>query len=184
MDHAELARLVEMVTAEKTAAQHHLSALQDRVTALTKTAEGLQALLDLTPESAELVFKGDADTAQAVEAARVVAETEPVTRAVEAPSRPMVKPNGVQAAKLILESDQSRFWSVRDVWDEEIRRGWAEPERVKGRNPPARIALVRLKQRYPENVEVVNAPVLAYRWRPETSPSQNGSGSLHTEVAA
>jgi hypothetical protein len=178
VDRAQFARLLEQVAAEKTAAQHQLAALQARVSALTKTEEGLQALLDLTAESA-------AYTKTDFEAAHVIEESQQVAPTAGEPSRPTVPPSGAQAAKLVLQSDQSRFWPVSEVWDEEVRRGWAEarPRGTNKRNAPARIALMRLKERYPENVEVISTPVLAYRWRPATSPSQNGSGPSHAEVS-
>jgi hypothetical protein len=176
VDRTALERLLEQVAVEKTAAQHQLVALQERVNALTKTAEGLQALLDLTPEPAELVFKTDSDTAHAVEAAHVAEEAQHVKPAVAVPS-------GTQAARLILQTDPTRFWTVSEVWDEEIRRGWAQPLETTKRNAPARIALVRLKERYPDSVEKITAPVLAYRWSPKSSPSQNGSGASHSEVS-
>lgn len=183
MDRAELEHLLEQVASERTAAQHQLAALQDRVTALTKTFEGLQALLDLTPESTEFVFKTGSDTARVAEAAHAAEAAQRVTPAPEAPSRAIVTPVGMQAAKLVLQADMTKFWSVREVWDEEVRRGWAESLPNKKRNAPARIALVRLRERYPDSVEQIDAPVLAYRWSPKSSPSQNGSGASHAEVS-
>jgi hypothetical protein len=83
-------------------------------------------------------------------------------------------PRGKEAARQVLESDPSRFWTVREVHDEEVRRGWTEP-RTRGAkgNPPSRIALDRLQKDYPQNVEVTDTPVLAYRWSPNPSQSRS-----------
>ena len=91
---------------------------------------------------------------------------------------------GKEAARQVLESDPSRFWTVREVHDEEVRRGWGEyrPPGAPG-NPPSRAALDRLQKEYPENVEVQTDPALAYRWTPQPSLSQNGPGVSSAEVS-
>ena len=48
MDRAELEHLLQQVDAEKKAAQHELVAQQERVTKLTKAADGLRALLEVS----------------------------------------------------------------------------------------------------------------------------------------
>jgi hypothetical protein len=181
MDRAELEHLLEQVNAEKATMQNQVAALQARLTALMKAADGIQALLEMTPAQPDLVLKADSDAGHVADAA-VVREVE---RVVPLPQSSRVEvPKGKKAARLILESDQSKFWTVRQVWNEQVRRGWAEP-RPRGRkgNPPSRIALMRLQEDYPANVEVIDAPVLAYRWTSGSSSSPNGSGVSHAEEA-
>ena len=179
MDRPELEHLLEQVSAEKASVEHQIVVLQARLTALATTADGVQALLETTPTAAGWIPSVDTGAGH-------TANTVPggsAGQAVRAPQDLGGKvPKGKDAAGLILQSDQSRRWSVREVWDEQVRRGWAEP-RPKGRkgNPPARIALMRLQQEHPENVEVTEYPVLSYRWISEPSLSLNGSGASHTE---
>lgn len=163
VDHADLKRLLGEVESEQEAVASQLAALQVRSSALAKTAEGIRALLEMTPE----VAPWSVGVLSSANHAAPVADTQ----------RAEGIPKGKGAAKLILESDQSRFWNVRDVHDEEVRRGWAEP-RPPGApgNPPSRIALQRLAEEYPDNVEVQTEPVLAYRWTSKRPPSVNGSG--------
>lgn len=80
-------------------------------------------------------------------------------------------PKGKLAALEILKSDESRFWTVRQVWDEQVRRGWAEPRPrgAKG-NPPSRVALMRLQKDYPDNVVMIKTPLMAFRW--SSSPAR------------
>lgn len=179
MDRVDFGRLLEQVAAEKTAAQHQLAALQERVNALAKTEEGLQALLALPIEQgAEL----EVAATEAVGTASRPDQAQPLQEVLGAPSQLSSAPAGMEAAKQVLQSDPSRFWSVRDVAAEEIRRGWAEPQGKK-RNAPARIALVRLKERYPDLVDEITTPLLAYRWSAHSSPRQNGPGESHAEEA-
>jgi hypothetical protein len=74
-------------------------------------------------------------------------------------------PVGKVAALEILKSDESRFWTVREVWDEQVRRGWAQPRPrgTKG-NPPSRLALMRLREDYPDNVARIDEPLMAFKW--------------------
>jgi hypothetical protein len=179
VDHTELKRLLEDIESENDAVQSQLAALQTRSSALAKTAEGIRALLEMSPDSA-LRSAGVPMPASAVAAAAGTREAE-----YRAPADQEKAPKGKGAAKLILESDPSRFWTVRDVHDEEVRRGWAEyrPPGTPG-NPPSRAALQRLQEEYPDNVEVQITPVLAFKWTPETSRSLNGFGAApHAEEA-
>lgn len=138
MDPDELKRLLEQVDAEKTVVQGQIAELHGRRTALAKTADGIRGILGLPPE--------------------------PGTRPA-AGSRAPGTPNGAEAARLVLESDTSRFWTVRDVHDEQVRRGWAAPRpRGAAGNPPCRMALMRLHEQYPESVQRTDSPFLAFKW--------------------
>lgn len=176
MNRDELEHLLEQVDAEKTGVQNQLAALQGRLTALTKAADGLQALLEMTPAPKEWAFKADSDAGQATDAGENVVRA-PQSHMDEPPSGP----RGREAARLILQSDQSKFWTVRQVSDEQVRRGWTKPRpRGAKKNAPARVALTRLKERYPENVEVIETPVLAYRWTSDPSRASVTSGNDFT----
>jgi hypothetical protein len=179
MNRADLVRLLAQVNADKADVQNQVADLQGRLLALTKAADGLQALLDMTPAPREWAFVSDSDAGHAVAEVAQASEEE---RALTAEGHSGWTPRGRQAARLILESDTSKFWSVRQVWDEQVKRGWAEPRRrgAKG-NPPARVALQRLHDHYPEHVQVITAPVLAYKWVPGPSSSPNGTGASHAE---
>jgi hypothetical protein len=171
VDRAEIERLLEQLSAER-------ETLRSRLTAVTKAAEGLEALLEMTPVAGEWPSRPGSDAGQAeVTHARETQHIVPaVLRAAKDP------PRGMRAVRLILESDTSRYWNVREVSDEEVRRGWAEP-RLRGAkgNPPARAALDRLKSQYPDNVDVIKEPILAFRWTPDASLSLNGSGASRAE---
>jgi hypothetical protein len=170
VDDTELKRLLEDIESENDAVQRHLAALQSRSSALVKAAEGIRALLEMPPRSVQVPLAPPV----AAGPPAMVGSRQPEYR-VPAEHGPV--PKGKNAAKLILESDPSRFWTVRDVHDEEVRRGWAEfrPPGAPG-NPPSRAALQRLHEDYPDNVVVQMAPVMAYKWNPETSRSHNGFG--------
>jgi hypothetical protein len=186
VDYAELKHLLEDVESEQDAVRGQLAALQSRSSALAKAAEGIRALLEMAPDSA----LRSASVPMAASAVVTMADTRQGDYRVPAdqyrvPADQEHAPKGKGAAKLILESDPSRFWTVRDVHDEQVRRGWAEyrPPGAPG-NPPSRAALQRLQEEYPDNVEVQMTPVLAYKWTPETSRSLNGFGAApHAEEA-
>lgn len=77
---------------------------------------------------------------------------------------------------LVLKSDPTRYWTVREIWDEEVRRNWAEP--TKDALAAVRVALRRLRDREGQ-VQVLNGPTYAYRWvagsRTEVLAATNGS---------
>lgn len=171
VDRAELEHLLEQVNAEK-------AVVQSRLATLTRAADGLQALLDMTPAPSEWIYKSDSDAGRATETASVSEPGQAAPGPVEIIEG---APRGLEAAQRILESDTSRYWEVREVSDEQIRRRWAKP-RPRGTrgNPPARVALDRLHKKYPNNVQVRTTPVLAYKWIPEPAPSVNGSANDFT----
>jgi len=175
MDHSEIERVLEQLNAER-------EGLQARLATVTTAVDSFQALLEMTPAPAEVPAVTDSAPGQAEVAP--VAEAQQVALAVQFPAGE--PPRGMEAARLILQSDMTRYWNVKEVSDEQVRRGWAEPRPrgAKG-NPPARAALERLKNQYRDNVRVVWSPFLAYRWVvPEPSPSPNGSGAARAEEVA
>jgi hypothetical protein len=179
-DQTALKRLLDQWDAERYALQHQIATLQGRLNALAKASEGVRALLEVSgPE--QLAFEPGPEESQTTEVA-YGREVEYLVPGAQGPAEEV--PKGKEAARLVLQSDTSRFWNVRDVSDEQIRRGWAEPRPpgTKG-NPPARAALMRLKDQYPDNVEMVETPFMAFKWTDHPSPSRNGSGASHTEEA-
>jgi hypothetical protein len=175
MDRTALEHLSEQVNAEK-------AALEARLAVVARFADDIRDLLEMTPAETE---RTSAVVPPAGRSAEAAAAGEP-RRATPARRRRAKKtPRGKDAARLILESDPSRFWTVRDVHDEEVRRGLTDfrPPGTPG-NPPSRIALQRAQQEWPDNVEVQTAPVLAYKWNPRPSLSLNGSGSSHAAEVA
>jgi hypothetical protein len=181
MDRAELTRLLKQVTAEKTDVWSRVAALQERLNALTKAEDGLQALLDMTPAPAEWAFKADRDAGHAAETSGVATGHAVATSHDSAEATP----KGKQAVKLILQSDTRRFWTVREMSDEQIRRGWEKPRPrgTKG-NPPARLALPRLQEEFPDNVEMRTEPLIAYRWNPEPHPKPDATSENDFTPAA
>ena len=151
--------------------------VQEVMDALNKTSEGLRSLLEMTPDRMSALFEPDA---RPVRAAQAAANVPAKAQFVPSPNTTS-GPKGKEAVRLILQSDKSRFWTIREVWDEQVRRGWSEPmPRGKRRNPPSRAALSRLLDDFPNNVEVRTEPTLSYRWTDQPSSSLNGSG-LHSE---
>ena len=136
MDRTEIERLLEQVEGEKNDVQSRLATLQAQSNALVKAAEGLRALLDMTPEHARLPVSFDLRPGPAAEET-ATREDEQSASAVR--GRAEKPPKGKRAVKLIIESDQSRFWNVREVWDEQVRRRWEQPRPrgAKGILPPA-----------------------------------------------
>jgi hypothetical protein len=171
VDRSEIERLLEQLSAER-------EALQSRLATVTKAADGLQALLEMTPAPVDWPAVAGSGAGHVDETSR--REVQGVMLAPQLPSGE--PPRGMEAARQVLESDTSRFWTVREVADEQVRRGWAEPrERGAKGNPPARAALERLEHQYRENVRVIESPLKAYKWISQPSPSQNGSGAFRTE---
>lgn len=174
MDRDELEHMLERVSHETTLAQHQLVALQQRLEALMATRDGLRSLLQTMTD-----VEVQAPSAVATGTAPKPSVSVTVTPTEDLESGPGEKPTGSNAARQILQSDRTRFWTVRDVLAEEIRRGWAEPGK---KRDATRVALVRLRERFPRSVERVDTPVMAYRWH-EDLPSPNGSGTPHKEGA-
>jgi hypothetical protein len=186
VDPSDLARTLESLQQERTKAEHQLIALQRRVEALRKAADGMEELLSSELDSAEPV-----PSAAKADAGETPADTPPRQGQVNEPA-------GSTAAKTILKSDPARFWTVREVWDEQVRRGWANPS--KDAFAAVRAALVRLYKRDAPEIERVNAPALAYRFndgrtpRPRVTevsivplgelPLSNGSGRVIPEEAS
>jgi hypothetical protein len=179
LDRADLEHLLADVEGETTEVQHTLVSLQARLDALIKTGDGIRALLQVMPEPPS--ERRPSLTAVSAEA-HLVATAEMMANAsvTEADSAlPQEPPAGSSAARKVLQSDPSRFWTVRQVWDEEIKLGWIKPD-PSSKGAAVRIALVRLNASDPR-VERVDGPVVAYRWRPEPSPNHNGSAVVDVD---
>src|SRR5262245_12989650 len=90
--------------------ERQLAALQRRVAARRKLAEAYEEL-----ELAERESSGGAKEA--------VPEAPPRD---EQPSEPEPRQTGTRA-RAILQGDPSRGWNAREMWQEFVERGWAEP---------------------------------------------------------
>jgi hypothetical protein len=108
MDRDELSRMLQRITDEATDVQHQLVSLQERLDALMTTGDGLRKLLGTTPSATSYPVSAEP----------------PSTDAPDASASNGEKPTGGAAVRLILMSDPSRFWTVRDVWTEAKRRSW------------------------------------------------------------
>lgn len=166
MDRQDLLRTLNSLRSERTEAEHQLAMLQRRVDALRKAADGMEDLL--ASDEASPAWGNSATVQVSVETA--VESDEPLV-VLKSPHAHVKDPSGGQAALTVLKTDPSRFWTVREVWDDQVKRGWAAD--TKDARAAVRVALVRLAQRDPA-VERLDGPTSAYRWTP-SSPSHNAS---------
>jgi hypothetical protein len=152
MDRAEVERMLRDVGDETVTVQSELVALQGRLDALMKTNDALRLLLETSPARKD----ANAD----------ISITDPAPApngtAVQAGQQASEAPVGGQAAKAILQGDQTKFWTVREAWEEQRKRGWNMTMDA------MRIALIRLNER-DNRVERVEKPTLAYRWKSEAA---------------
>jgi hypothetical protein len=96
---------------------------------------------------------------------------------IEPPDESLAKPpTGMNAARQVLQADTSRSWTVREVWDEQVRQGWVDPEED-GREA-VRLALKRLREKDPQVQVKRDEKGLAftYRWISSELAPSNGSG--------
>jgi hypothetical protein len=151
MDRAHMEEMLVDLRRERAEAEGQLVILQRRVDSLRKAAEGMEELLvsdpDLPDESVQ----------------RVTEPSYPTSR--QGTVGPKIKePSGGSAATAVLSSDPTRFWTVREVWEEQVKRGWA-PDTKDGR-AAVRVALSRLQRRDPR-VDRAEGPTPSYRWNPQ-----------------
>jgi hypothetical protein len=89
-------------------------------------------------------------------------------------------PTGSNAASQILQGDTTRSWTTREVWAEQVRRGWAKP--TDDARAAVRVALSRLCKREPR-VQLAPGPTHAYRWLAELPANElavsNGLAASH-----
>jgi len=159
MDRGHLEQMLKEMLAERSEAEHRLAALQKRVDALRRAAEGIDDLLSADPEVADETPDESG--------------IEPATEALPSPDAPSNAPSsgssgpsaepprGGEAARIVLRSTPGRFFTSREVWDEEVRRGWIEP--TSEALAAVRIALKRLRER-DTHVRFLDGPTHAYCW--------------------
>jgi hypothetical protein len=99
----------------------------------------------------------------------------PIVSEPEAEGSP---PTGMDAARQVLQADTNRGWTARQVWDEQVRRGWVDPD-TEGREA-VRQALNRLRERDPHVKRDEEGVPSTYRWVPQELTPSNGSG--HAEA--
>jgi uncharacterized membrane protein len=126
--------------------ERQLAALQRRVDARRKMAEAAEEL-----ELAERELSADAAAAASAHA----------QQATPPPASPEPKQTG-KRTKVILQSDTSRDWYSREIWEQMVERGWAEP--TKDARAAIRVALKRLAERDPDVVRTAEGMTFAYRF--------------------
>lgn len=167
MDRVDLERTLQHIEAETSAAQNEMLALQARLDALTKAREGLRALLDTSGYL--LTDAPEPRTDEPDSSLRLDEQDASVDRQ---DLQPPDKPSGTAAARWVLQTDPTKFWTVRAVWEAEQEQRWQQTMDA------VRIALMRLHER--GMVERIEKPVMSYRWKPQASLS-SGSGVHTTE---
>jgi len=174
MDPEQLRRTLNDLRQERTEAENRLAALQRHVDAVRKAADGIEELLASEPES---------PTPSKVD---VTAELlRPPKASVTLPGGRTArgeKPTGGTAALIVLQSDATRYWTAREVWEEQVKLSWTEP--TEDARAAVRVALRRLRKREPR-VQFLDGPTYAYRWDARASTDalalSNGSGQRESE---
>ena len=164
MDRGHLEQMLDDLRLERAETEHRVATLQQRLDALRKAADGIEALLKSEPDALAMPTPEPAPAARGEDSIKARALT------------------GGPAILEILRSDPSRYWTAREIWDEEVRRNWAE--RTDTARAAVRVALRRLHTRDPQ-VQLLDGPVHAYRLV-VTSPAEdhvlgNGSGQPMSE---
>jgi hypothetical protein len=182
MDHDDLLRMLRALQQERADAEHQLAGLQRRVEALRKTADGLEELIgSIVSVTKVSVTKDDGQPAvtETAETGRSDSQppktTAPGIQQSLTPQGRVAPPKGSSAALAVLKSAPERFWTVREVWDEQVKQGWAGG--TKDSRAAVRVALVRLARRDP-HVDRIDSPVSAYRWSSDLSSSNGASSSV------
>jgi hypothetical protein len=175
LERDELARMLQQIRAEQTAAEGRLATLQRRVNSLRQTAAGLEGLLEESAAAeGSLTAAGTAyssaravtqATGQAVEAhaetARGVAKAEPAQVVVSD------RPRGAAAVRQVFAESEGTGWTVQEMTAELGRRGWTPDSK----NPvdAVRTAMTRV-WRAPNSGVIREGSKFLYR------PSRNGDG--------
>jgi hypothetical protein len=170
MDRDHLAQMLDDLRRERTETEHRVAILQQRLDALRKAADGIEELLKSEPDALAMPSNRAAEPPVTVPAAGG-------EHSIQAAA-----PTGGPAILKVLRSDPDRFWTAREVWEEEVRLNWAKP--TDAARAAVRVALKRLNNRDPQ-VQLLDGPVHAYRWI-AASPAEdlalgNGSGQAMFE---
>jgi hypothetical protein len=156
MDHVQMERMLGDLRRERTEAEHQLVALQRRVDALRKAADGMEDLLA-------------SDTEAPLEPSSPVVEP-PRPADASAPREPHIeKPAGGRAALSVLKLNPDRFWTVREVWEEEVKQGWIAE--TKDARAAVRVALTRL-YKSDAAVDRLDGPTSSYRWTADSRKTE------------
>lgn len=152
MTHDRYAQVLRDLQQEREEAEHELAALQLRVDALREATEGIEKLVRSERN--------------------IPSQAPPDARPPPPPAKPRSTGDG---ALVIIQSDTSRYWTVRQVWEEMVKREWAGDAR--DARDAVRIALVRLAKKHVGQLERVPAgATFAYRWNGDTN--SNGHPAL------
>src|ERR1039457_4011018 len=119
MDGRELVQMRDRLRLERADAERQLARLQRHVDALRKASDGMEELL------ASVSSGTAADDTLSAGIARPSAGVtqEELTDVSASPDIRVRPPSGGPAARMILKSKPNSFLTVREVWDEEAKRG-------------------------------------------------------------
>jgi hypothetical protein len=162
MAHERYEQMLRDLQQERAEAERQLAALQQRVDALRKATDGMEELLTSERE--------------------IPSQERP--EVPPPPPLPITKPRTADGALIIIQSDLNRYWTVRDIWEAMVERGWAQDN--KDARSAVRIALTRLSVKHAGELERVDAPPThAYRWvggndddRPASSQTSKSAAGL------
>lgn len=165
MDRLELERTLKHIEDETSVAQNEMLRLQGHLDALVKARDGLRALLGASAPPVTVPDERQGPSTNGSFPPSTSDKTDTSTDSIQhiaqsdnkAVQSPIEKPTGVAAASWVLQTDPSRFWPVRSVWEAEQRQHWDQTMDA------VRIALVRLHNR--GLVERIEKPVMSYRWK-------------------
>ena len=170
MDRIRLEQMLDDLRQERSETEQQVAALQVRLDALRKTADGIEELLTSEPTTEPATAPAESADAAGT-----------LSGGAAGGRLPVESPTGSPAAKIILQGTPGQFRTVREVWDEQATRGWVQ--RTKETRAAVRAALDRLHKRDP-NVERITGPTLAYRWiSPQGEPGAGAASSRNGSVS-
>jgi hypothetical protein len=158
MDARDRSFTISEMQAARDEADRQIAALQRRADALRKMAEAAEEL-----EAAERELSADS-----------TAEAAPTT---EQASLPDPGSTG-RRAQVILQSDTSRSWTPRDVWERMVELGWAEA--TKDARVAIRVSLTRLDKREPRITRTPTGMTYGYQWVDADTNAQSSNGRAPT----
>jgi hypothetical protein len=182
MTHDRHAEVLHDLKQELEVSERALAALQLRVDGLREATKGMEKLV---LSERNIPSEASPDASPAPSPALPTAPS-PALPAPPSPALPTKRPSTGAGALMILQSDTSRSWNPRQIWEKEVEREWVA-NTSEGRSA-VRIALKRLHEKYPDQLERVPEGVtFAYRWKGDTNsnghPALPGATAWHVTPA-
>ncbi len=179
MTHDRHAEVLHDLKQELEVSERALAALQLRVDGLREATKGMEKLVlserDIPSEASPDTSPAPSPALSAPPSPALSAPPSPALPAPPSPALPTKRPSTGAGALMILQSDTSRSWNPRQIWEEEVEREWVA-NTSEGRSA-VRIALKRLHEKYSDQLErIPDGMTFAYRWRDGTS--SNGHPAL------